>query len=418
MTLSRLMLDYLPGVLAFVAGLGLAGMAIRFTTAIGWLDSPNQRKLHQGRVPLAGGLTVLLSTLFALLICDLWRAPGWQFWAAGLMVFGIAFVDDRFPIRARYRFGVQLLASCLICLSAGVVLRSVGNPFGFFEIPLGVFAVPFTILGMSALTNAINMMDGVDGLAGGIVASALFWLVLVFAFTGMDLAAQGEVAEQARDSSRALSVLIGAVLAFLVFNQRAPWRAKAAMFLGDGGSMMLGFLISSFAVYAACGFGSYSISPIAVGWIVGLPLVDLFSCVLRRLLIGATPMTPDRRHLHHLALEIGRSTPRTVFVLQLLSFLFGLVGVAGWRLGVPEPVLGWGLLTVFAIYFLASWDYWRRQDRKERAMAVQASSPTSAFPAAGGLPAGVYGKGAGTGSTGSGAPDKRQLNDIGSYTAR
>ena len=167
-------------------------------------------------------------------------------------------------------------------------------------------------------------------------------------------------AEQAIGTARAIAVLIGATLAFLVFNQRTPWRSTAAMFLGDAGSMMLGFTIAALCVHLAGGYGAASAPAAAVGWIVAVPLIDMFACFARRLACGVTPMTPDRRHMHHLLLAIGLPVGRAVLVLQLACLLCGAIGIVGWRLHWPQAVMFYGLVVLFAIYFFGSLALWRR----------------------------------------------------------
>lgn len=340
----------------------LSGVVRRLIVRMGWLDKPNFRKWHVGAVPLAGGLLIAISATVVLLFTGLWAYPAWQLWVGALMVFAIAFIDDRYPIRARFRLSVQLAAGLLVTAATGWMLRSLGPILGGVDIHLGWIALPFTLLGIAALTNAINMTDGLDGMAGGVISSALFCLALGFMFVASDLEAQGALvrSDQAFGSARALGVLMGATLGFLAFNQRTPWRKTAAIFLGDGGSMMLGFTIAVLCVYIASGFGEASMAPVAVGWIVAVPVVDLFACILRRVMAGVTPMTPDRRHLHHLVMAAGLPASRAVPVLQVICLACGLIGVAGWRYRVPEAWMFYGLLGAFAVYFLVSLRLWKK----------------------------------------------------------
>jgi hypothetical protein len=182
-----------------------------------------------------------------------------------------------------------------------------------------------------------------------------------FLFIAQDTSANyASLSEQAFGTARAISVMIGATLAFLVFNQRAPWRRTAAIFLGDGGSMMLGFTIASLCVYISSGFGGPSMPAAAVGWIVCVPLIDLFACIVRRLAAGVTPMTPDRRHLHHLLLALGLPVGKAVVVLQCICFVCGAIGVIGWHLRLPDYVLFYGLVTLFLCYFFGSIAVWKK----------------------------------------------------------
>ncbi|MFT4103936.1 MAG: MraY family glycosyltransferase [Burkholderiaceae bacterium] len=396
-------------------GLGLAALGLTLllafpvkwlVTAIGWLDKPNWRKWHTGQVPLAGGLMIVGTTLILVSLLHLWDPPAWQFWAAAAMVFAIAFADDRYPIRARFRLAVQIVAAMLITISAGWTLHSLGYSLGPFELSLGVIALPFTILGMAALTNAINMTDGLDGMAGGVVTCALFWLMLGYVWIAQDVGTTGAGARaalvtEAFAMAKAIVILLGATLGFLAFNQRLPGRARAVLFLGDGGSMMLGFTISALCVHIVANYGEFGMPAAAVGWIVALPVFDLLSCVLRRLAAGVTPMTPDRRHMHHLLVALGMPVSRAVPVLQVGCLLCGLVGVAGWRLGVPAYVMFWALVVLFVGYHWLALATWKRlqpdtdlvgRQRDDLPVSVSASL---GVPAAAGQPVdGLQDKGA------------------------
>jgi UDP-GlcNAc:undecaprenyl-phosphate GlcNAc-1-phosphate transferase len=304
--------------------------------------------------------------LVSALIVDPRLALAVHFWVSAFIVFITGFIDDRIPIRARYRLLAQFSAAAFFMLSSGATLAHLGELIGPFPIELGVFALPFAVIGIAGLTNASNMTDGLDGLAGGLSCIAFGWLLLVFALISRDVVETGpEFAERALQVSKVASLLFGALLAFLVFNQRSPWRRRASMFLGDGGSMALGFLVAAMLVYACGAFGSAGMPAVAAVWIAAVPLIDIFSSMLRRVLVGVTPMTPDRRHLHHLLLARGMSTESAVLTLQGLAVVSGLVGVAGWRWGVPDYVLFWLLAAVFVAYFALSQRFWHRMDALE-----------------------------------------------------
>ncbi|MFT3800660.1 MAG: MraY family glycosyltransferase [Burkholderiaceae bacterium] len=382
------------GLVALGLTLLLAFPVKRLVTAIGWLDKPNWRKWHTGQVPLAGGLMIVCATLIMVSLLHLWDPPAWQLWAAAAMVFAIAFADDRYPIRARFRLAVQIVAAMLITVSAGWTLRSLGYSLGPFELSLGMLALPFTILGMAALTNAINMTDGLDGMAGGVVACALFWLMLSFVWVAQDVGTQGAGARailvtEAFAMAKAIAILLGATLGFLMFNQRLPWRARAALFLGDGGSMMLGFTISALCVHIVANYGEFGMPAAAVGWIIAVPVFDLFSCILRRLAAGVTPMTPDRRHMHHLLVALGVPVSRAVPVLQVGCLLCGLVGVAGWRLDVPDYAMFWALAALFVGYHRLALATWKRLQPDADLVGRQPEVllPSSSVPASLAMPA-------------------------------
>jgi UDP-GlcNAc:undecaprenyl-phosphate/decaprenyl-phosphate GlcNAc-1-phosphate transferase len=361
--MSHLSISLFPATLAFVAGLMLAPLAVRLCGGIGWVDKPDVRKLHDGHVPLAGGLTIVVAVLLAALVFDPSLAEATHFWLSAGLIFAVGFIDDRIPIRARYRFFVQVSAAFLFAVLSGASVNQLGELLGPYFIVLGALAIPFTIVGIVGLTNAINMIDGVDGLAGGLSLAALAWLLVVFALLAGDVAGTAPaLLVEARRAIEVTSLLIGAMLAFLVFNQRAPWRKRAAMFLGDGGSMCVGFLVAALLVYAAGAFEEHGMPPVTAVWIAAVPLLDLFTSMLRRIIAGTTPMTPDRKHLHHLLIARGLSPASAVLLLQGAAVGTGLVGVIGWRLGVPQYWMFWGIIAVYVLYFFGLQRAWQRLD--------------------------------------------------------
>ena len=350
----------LSALLSTVFALLVARPAIRLCRRVGWVDRPDARKQHDGHVPIAGGLTVAIATTLAALAMGAHGGPLVPFWLGAALVFVVGFLDDRSPIRPRYRFVVQLVAALVFVMGSGVSIDRLGELGGPQPLTLGVAAVPFAVVGIAGLTNAVNMIDGVDGLAGSTVLVALLWVLAALALVAGDVA-RADASPQAVAALATLpALLVGALLGFLAFNLRTPWRARAAMFLGDGGSMSLGFLLAALLVYASGGFGEHGMPPVTALWIAGIPLFDIASAILRRDLAGAEPAAPDRRHLHHLLLALGLSPARAVALLQAVGLLLGLAGVIGWRAGVPDYAMFWGLVALFAACFAASQRAWAR----------------------------------------------------------
>jgi UDP-GlcNAc:undecaprenyl-phosphate GlcNAc-1-phosphate transferase len=351
-----------PALVAFVVALVLARPVMALCRRIGWIDKPNERKLHEGHVPLAGGILVALTVVVTFLVEPSLAATP-IFWVSAAMVFSIGFIDDRYPIRARYRFGVQLAAALAFTIASGASVTTLGELIGPFQVVLGTLGFPLVVVGIAGLTNAVNMMDGVDGLASGLVLVALGWLLVVFGIVSGEVATTDAVlAAQATRAAETAALLIGALAAFTLFNQRTPWRRRAAMFLGDGGSMGLGFVLSAMLVYAAGAFGAYGMPPVVAVWIAAVPLLDIFTCIIRRIGEGITPMTPDRKHMHHLLMAEGLSPGKAVAVMQGTGFVAGLIGVGGWQAGVPDYLLFWAFVAAFSGYFAWSRGVCRRID--------------------------------------------------------
>jgi UDP-GlcNAc:undecaprenyl-phosphate GlcNAc-1-phosphate transferase len=300
----------------------------------GFLDRPDDRKRHRGSVPLVGGLAMFPAFLVASFSLEpAFRIPMTALTGLALLVV-VGACDDRFGLRASLRLAVQFLA-------AGVMVWSIAPSVEWIAgLPLGVAAIPLAALFVVGLTNAFNMMDGLDGLAGGVAACALFWLALTAIAFGRE------------DAMVAVLPLFFAVLGFLVFNMRHRWRGQASVFMGDAGSMMLGAAIAYQTLALSSGEGRVaSVAPLL--WICALPAIETLSLIVRRLRVGRSPMAADRRHLHHLLVDGGLRPERAAAWLIIASGGLGAVGYAAARLGASDVLLALGLVLVIGAHSLA-----------------------------------------------------------------
>jgi UDP-GlcNAc:undecaprenyl-phosphate GlcNAc-1-phosphate transferase len=319
------------------------------------LDHPNQRKVHKGSVPLVGGLAMTITFALGAVLLGYGHALPWGFFVAAAVLVALGLHDDRRPLPAIPRFAVQTLAISASLYASDLYLHELGNLFGFGLVTLGVWAVPFTVFGILGVTNAVNLSDGADGLAGGLAFTALFWFGIVYAVA----AKEGGLPAGVPDLLPALLALAGAVCGFLAFNLRAPWRERAAVFMGDGGSLFLGFVLGWFAVVCVVGLGPKGLKPVSALWILIVPLFDTVSCMVRRVLQGRSPMSADRRHVHHLLRKMGLPVVGAVPVLLAANMLGGFVGVTGWRLGWPDHWMFWSYAALFVAYTVFALSSWR-----------------------------------------------------------
>lgn len=293
----------------------------------GLVDRPCSRKRHGRLVPLIGGICILLGFFTGILPGDL-GLRGYQALFSGmtlLLIVGV--VDDLIDIEAKTKLALQTVAAALLSLWGGLLVTDLGYLLGpQWLLELGYFALPFTLICVVGLINAINMFDGLDGLASGTVAAALGWLTLAGYLGG------------ASGWPLLSATLLAAICAFLIFNARNPWRRRAASFLGDSGSMMLGFALAWLCIEAAAGSEAI-LPPIAIGWILMLPVMDALILMARRIARGQTPLRADREHLHHTLSRAGFTHGQSVSILVTLSVILGGVGCLGALAGIPEWVL-------------------------------------------------------------------------------
>ena len=347
-----------PAEIALLQSLGLSFVlsvvaiaAFRMTApALRLLDTPGGRKDHVGAIPLVGGLGVFTSLFFSAYFLGLAAPAGWFVFGAAVIV-AVGLWDDVVEISPRVRFVVQILAATIMIFGAGVQLRSMGDLLGFGPFGLAFLAIPMTVFAIVGVINAVNMMDGMDGLSGSVALVAFGWYAIVAADSGLA-------------TIFAIAVTFcGALAGFLLFNMRFPWQARAKVFMGDAGSLMMGFALGWFAVDLTQGQGR-TFPAIAALWVILLPLADCVSLMLRRLREGRSPFSADRRHIHHYLQARGFSHGATLAILVGLAVVFGSVGYFGWRLAIPEPYLFYTFFCGFFAYHFWIQREWKRIDAR------------------------------------------------------
>ncbi len=300
---------------------------------IGLVDHPDGgRKDHRETVPLTGGLAILIGVLAASLFPSV-RA-GWPqggLYPLLLLGFlGVGVWDDLYEPSARLRL---LFESGLVLVAIGVgriEIRDLGLLLGDRPLDLGPAALPFTFLAILGFINAVNFLDGLDGLAAGVGLVA--WLgLLVLALAGglWPFAALA-------------LVWVAALLAYLPGNLGMAPRILPKVFLGDSGSLLLGSGLAYFALALHRRFVGVPDSPPAMSyaWILGYPVVDALIVIVRRRLRGGSPLRADRTHLHHLLLDRGLRSRLVVLLLVALTGVYTTLGVAGWYvLGLNDEAL-------------------------------------------------------------------------------
>lgn len=356
-----------------IISLVIAAIAMRVSLAVArkcnFYDKPDARKQHLVPTPFIGGIGLCLTLGTLILIGSYWEPAAWPGYTLGLilgvsLMLLVGVIDDRKPIRARYRFIAQIIAGLLVISLGDTIIRALGEVFVPYVLGLSFLAIPFTVIAITGLTNALNMSDGVDGLCGGYSTVILCWFAVCMFL--IDDPAKG--VNSIQELAPILIPTIAALLVFLVgYNYRIPGRSSATAFLGDNGSMILGLIIAWVAIRVSSGFGNYQgMPPVIAVWVVALPLFDMIACMVRRHFVeGNTPMTADRRHLHHTLMDLGLNHSQTTFALLVLSALTGLIGVVGWQSNLPEYVMFWSLFSLLVVYVVAHCRYWKQQDSKD-----------------------------------------------------
>lgn len=307
---------------------------------LGYADVPGGRKKHDVPVPPIGGLVVLPGFMLVAIAAGYGDFLTWSliFGLTGLLLMGA--IDDARPLRPLIKFAFMVWTACFVVIFGETQIGQLGNLFGFGMVELGFLSKGFTIMSLVLLMNSINMMDGVDGLAGGFCALMTFWLMLACAGAGQWVA------------FGALAILLGCLLAFLLFNMRAPWRKSASVFMGDAGALCLGLLLGWFAIHLSIGRDA-PLAPITIVWIIAVPVMDAFGLFIARSVRGLNPFLADRRHLHHHFIDSGCSPGMTVYLILSLVAAFALVGFMAQAQGVPAYVMFYVWMVIFLLHTLA-----------------------------------------------------------------
>ena len=291
----------------------------------GLTDAPGGRKEHEGEIPLIGGLVLFPVFIVCSVLVGDGFATHWPLYTALLVLLSVGVVDDRVQLHSFTKFGLQFVAAALIVLPGGAELHQLGNLFGFGDFGLGFMSIPFSIIAVVLLINAINLMDGLDGLAGGVSFIILGWFLIACLMFGETV------------FSPSLMILMAALAGFLFYNLRTPLRKKAAVFLGDAGSMCLGLMIGWYAIHLSLE-PVRVMEPMSVAWVMALPIWDECAQFNRRVREGRHPFSPDRGHFHHHFIQAGVASGTAVSMIFGIVLIMGFFGIVGINV-VPLPIL-------------------------------------------------------------------------------
>ena len=298
----------------------------RFAFKIGAIDIPkDNRRMHKTPTPRIGGLAIIFGFTVATLC---FAQPSRQLYgtlagAAIIAVMGV--IDDCKNLPAKLKFVIQIIAALVVVFAGDIKIDVFTNPNFLSDNPYWVLpewlSVTLTVIWIVFITNAVNFIDGLDGLAAGV--SAIMSISLVF------------ISIRVGEYSIAILgiALMGSCFGFLPFNFN-----PAKIFMGDTGSTFLGFMLATLSIQGV--FKSYAVISFAVPLLIlGLPLFDALFAMIRRILRGQSPMTADRGHLHHRLVDMGFSQKQTVFILYAISGVLGITAVLLAESGVLRALL-------------------------------------------------------------------------------
>lgn len=312
-SLNSFFLSYfIPFIVAGIISCAVTPLVIKFTKRLGIMDVPkDERRMHNHPIPRLGGIAIFIGFLCSFLLFGNLDYQSKTILIGAIIIVVLGIFDDIFVLGAKLKLIIQIIAATIPVLG-GTVIRTLTNPNFFSEqmyIDLGFWSIPITILWIVGLTNAVNLIDGLDGLAVGVSSIAA---VSVFSIAVLQFSPQ---------TALIMAILAGACFGFLPFNIN-----PAKIFMGDTGATFLGYILAVISVQGL--FKFYTVISFAVPFIVlGLPIFDTSFAILRRISHGQSPMAADRGHIHHRLIDMGFSQKQSVAILYSLSALLGLFAV-------------------------------------------------------------------------------------------
>ena len=307
----------LPFLTRILVALGVAAVISYLSTPfvkklafkIGAVDVPkDNRRMHKKPIPRLGGLAIVIAFLLCTFLFVKLEKQMQGILLGAIIILVVGVLDDCMALPALPKFFAQIAAATIVVMH-GCEIRYVTNPFSVVPLDLGWLAGPVTVFWIVLMTNAINFIDGLDGLAVGVSGISTGTMLVIAMLLGEESVAV------------VLAALLGACIGFIPYNFN-----PAQIFMGDTGSTFLGFVLASISVQGL--FKMYAVISFMVPFLIlGVPFFDVSFAVIRRLAKGQNPMTADRGHIHHRLIDMGLSQKQSVAIVYMLTGVLGLAAV-------------------------------------------------------------------------------------------
>ncbi len=300
---------------------------------VGALDIPNARKVHKEPMPRLGGLAIFLGFLLGYMLYGTHSAQMNSILIGSFVIVLTGILDDIKPLKASVKFAGQLVAACILVFYGNFLMTNV-TAFGL-DISFGPFSYLLTLFFILGCINCINLIDGLDGLAGGI--SSIYFLTI-----GIIAVMQGSTGLD----YILTFIMLGSTLGFLVHNFN-----PATIFMGDSGSMFLGFIIATIALL---GFKNVTLTSLIIPLLIlAIPILDTLFAIIRRILKGESISTPDKFHIHHQLLKRNFSQRQTVLIIYVINLLFAFASIVYVLKDANLGYIIYGILLIIVTLFVA-----------------------------------------------------------------
>ena len=310
-------------IVAFTIALAVAYFltprVIRLALKVGALDAPDARKVHTSPIPRMGGLAIYAAFVLAVLASMHVNREIMGLLVGGTVILIVGIIDDLKPLPARVKLLGQIVAAAVLVMF-DIRIEWLTNPFGEM-LYVDYLAIPLTILWVVSLTNTVNLIDGLDGLAAGVSTIASVTILLV------------ALQQNFWTVAILTAALAGSSLGFLQHNFN-----PAKIFMGDTGSMFLGYMLAAISILGAVKSAA-TIALIVPIVALGLPILDTAFAIIRRYMSGRPIFKPDKGHLHHRLLEMGLTQKQAVLLMYVMSGCLGLSAIALTEVNKPLGML-------------------------------------------------------------------------------
>ena len=315
--------------------------------SIGLVDKPNARKLHNGSIPLVGGISICISILYFLFNNPELLPNTPLYVSCVLILVSMGALDDKYDLSFKLRFFVQAALSAAMMIIGGIELNTIGDVFGTGEIiTLGWFGYFVTILAVIGAVNAFNMVDGIDGLLGALS-------IVTFGGLGIMLSYDGQY-----NLAYLCLVLVITIFPYILLNLGVFGRRRK-VFMGDAGSMLIGFTVIWLLLLSSQNGTAPPLKPVTALWLIAVPLMDMAAIMIRRIRRGDSPFKPDREHLHHIFQRLGFSSGQTLIAISFIASMFAFTGIIAEVKGVPEFIMFYSFIVCFLTYLIVLSNIWK-----------------------------------------------------------
>ncbi|MFD2168182.1 UDP-N-acetylglucosamine--undecaprenyl-phosphate N-acetylglucosaminephosphotransferase [Thalassotalea euphylliae] len=334
------MYDFIALLVAFFCSVLTIKVLLPLAPHIGLIDLPNERKKHDGAIPLIGGISIFTGVLIAsTLFVEQSQIVNLYLISSALIVF-IGTLDDIYDLSVGSRIVFQGIVACILVFGAETYISDFGEILGSGGVDIGNFGMIFTVLAVIAAINAFNMVDGIDGLAGSMSIITIGSIAILTVLNSPDKHVLLPM------------LIVVSTIPYLFYNVSTRNPRGKKIFMGDAGSMYMGLTVIWLLTFGTQNTEANlpSFNSVTALWLIAIPLMDMFAIMIRRIKSGSSPFRADNFHIHHICLANGMSPRKTLWFISTLAIVMAAIGITGDVLNVPEHIMLVGFLLVFFLY--------------------------------------------------------------------